>query len=211
VANGDCSDPSASTCNTTTQTCVPCVNNADCAGIVADGVTLGVCDAGQCVECTSTSFASCPGVCDSAARRCTNVAQGTAASCQPCIADAQCAGGGLCVTQTFGAQGVGEFCFPGGASGCATNPFVQSQSATSIDGATGTICGLAETTCVALNQFLGVGTPCASAVDCGVPGVNDGQCATRNAQLLCSVPCAGGNTSCPGASTCSIVAPLACQ
>jgi hypothetical protein len=210
ISDANCPTPEASRCNLPTQACAPCIDNAHCAGVVNGGTELGVCDAGLCVQCTGTDFASCSvgaaqRLCNSLQRTCTNVVPATADLCETCLADAHCQTNQLCVQQTFAGQDVGFFCFPrdvGGICPGTQRPFVDFlPQSISIDVVAGDICGLAVTTCPARGDFR-AGEECAADSDCGVPGLNDGACENAGGQA-CTVPCAGNVINCPVGALCS--------
>jgi hypothetical protein len=160
LSDTHCPAPDASRC-TSAQACAPCSTNAHCAHIAGKGV----CDGGECVECTGTDYAACgtmdatPLVCDSLARECTDRKEGSATPCAACLSDAQCVAGTLCVPMTFGAgnAAVGSFCLwrrdaSGGSapSGDCLNvrPYIAAESGwTSLDGASDVVCKPARTTC----------------------------------------------------------------
>ena len=213
----DCTSPTASVCNA--GTCSPCATNNDCLHI--DG--KGVCDtnfvesdagteSGTCVQCTGNDYAACSfgdagpaQVCDSLRRTCTDIDEHSATACEPCVSDAQCESGKLCVEEKFNNVSVGYFCFFN--QGSATNGVTQSCASlapyvqyfngdVSIDGKNANICGLAASTCTAMNLYRKQtcapnGTPDDSL--CGVaPGV-DSKClpwaSGSSASYYCSVAC----------------------
>lgn len=211
LADADCSDPAASRCDTTENVCVPCAGHSDCDHL--DG--LGICDdssdPAECVECTGIEFGVCGGtVCDSLARTCSEHVPDSAGPCEPCVSDAHCQTGQVCVETTFddgtGTEvEVGAFCLwreefdvGGGPEGNCLNvqPYVRSSEETSIDGTTATVCSPAYTTCRALEDFR---EPCDGADDesCGVDDLGDGECVdTGGGVFRCNVPCESGD-DCP--------------
>lgn len=211
TANTDCPDAAASAC--VTNVCTPCSTNDDCTHIGG----AGVCDAGTCVECTGTDYAACGGnVCDSRLKTCTGFAPGSGNLCGECVSDAQCRDGQLCIPMMFdkadgtGPAEVGTFCLWEQASvganapngDCFTvRPYVRATASTSLDGVASTFCGLAVSTCPALEHYR---TDCATAgMDdlCGAPGFNDGYCVAAGALTTkCTVACGGDDDCRPGFS-----------
>ncbi len=207
-------DPQAAFCDA--GSCIPCQSNDECARLT--GTT--VCDvaAGECVECTGTDYASCgvneddePLVCNSATRTCTTEVEHGSGTCKPCVADAQCPLGQLCVLQTFNDEEVGYFCLwkegeteYGAPAECFANgrPYVdQLVDAESIDGEVATICGLRTSTCPALNDFSSKncateGTPDDSS--CGIDAPNDAKCVqVSGSSYRCTIRCLS-TEDCPG-------------
>lgn len=203
--------------------CVPCGQNADCAHIPGKNV----CDRGQCVECTGTDYETCGTdgatgarrVCDSRARECSDSATvASADSCQPCVSDAQCQVGQLCLMQQFGTppQDVGYFCFwkqgapaPNAPADCATEgrPYVRTLAGvTSIDGETADVCGLRASTCIARREFStkncanDAGAPDDSR--CGVDAPEDAVCTAFGAGNLCTMRCRS-DLDCPAGGGCN--------
>lgn len=155
-----CVDPTP-ICDTTSGTCVECVEDVNCSG--------AKCLDGSCVECISNSDCGNPGdatpVCQPN-HTCGPAGKATADVCEPCVADSQCQSGQLCVMQTFGVVGdvedVGYFCAwrvdapvpgPDGVCGNSTPYLEQINSVTSINGTTANVCTLGVTTCPALNDY----------------------------------------------------------
>lgn len=211
----DCGDPQASFCDA--GSCSPCQTNEDCAHL-ADTT---VCDVGtgECVECTGTDYASCgsneddePLVCNSLTRTCSEdqVEHGSN-TCEPCVSDANCPLGQMCVLQTFDGQDVGYFCHwlegdteYGAPAECFANgrPYVdQTVDAVSIDNQTADICGLRVSTCPARNDnsdkdCAPEGIPDDSI--CGFDPPNDAKCAhVSGSSYRCTMRC-NGNDDCPG-------------
>ena len=213
LASANCTSPTASLC--LAGTCSPCAANNDCSHIAGKGIcTAALADAdagaetGTCVECSGTEYAACSGdagtgrVCDSLTNTCSDELEHSAGLCQPCVSDAQCALGELCVELKVNGVSAGHFCFwkqgdaaNGAPADCTLeHPYVKIvEGAVSIDGNSATICGLRVSSCTALNQYSQ--TSCASATNsakdslCGVaPGV-DSKCQTYGTQHLCTVTC----------------------
>jgi hypothetical protein len=226
LASSDCSTAAAAKCDG--GECVKCTSNDDCAHIAGKAV----CDTGtgECVQCTGKDYASCgmdlgaPLVCDSLKRTCTTSKEHGADLCRPCVSDAQCPAGQLCMNQTFGAPAapVGYFCFwkkgdnaAGAPASCLTAKPYSSTLAnqTSIDGTKSDICSLASSTCVA-RSHLADAKDCATADaadddKCGfAPGV-DSKCTDKGGGFRCTMACASsedcpGNLACDGTSFCKL-------
>ena len=229
LEQADCKSPTASRCDLTDHTCNPCSIDADCSDI--DG--KGVCLAGTCVECTTTKATACgsekgtPLVCDSLEHTCTTKPARSAGLCQPCVADAQCALGQLCVLDTIGSgtsqKEVGYFCrwkqgdtANGAPADCPTEgrPYVKLVAdAVSVDGETAGICALAISTCPAKNEFRDKNcapTGVANDALCGVSSPNDAKCVQFGAGFRCTMTCLSQD-DCPSPSTCNTgVTPQVC-
>jgi hypothetical protein len=223
-AEADCSDPAAPRCSN--NQCSACIANGDCLRFA----TTPVCSEGNCVQCDGDDYEACGSnatgtalVCDTLTQSCSTALEHSANLCDPCITDAQCQPGQLCVQQTYddpndtpdkGEQNVGHFCFwredstqtnaPGGTCANAV-PFFATRTVTSIDGAQATVCGLRATTCTGYKHYSS--KPCASPADdatCGDPRFpSDGQCdQAATDTYLCTTPCLSELDCKPGA-TCS--------
>jgi hypothetical protein len=184
------------------------------------------------VQCTGAKFAACgvnagtPLVCDSLQHTCTTSKQHSAGLCQTCLSDAQCNAGEVCLLDKFGTPSVnvGYFCHwkqgdtaDGAPADCTAGgqPYVGVQkNATSIDGATGDICTLAVSTCVANNQFRSKN--CANPVLpddtlCGVAPPKDAKCAPFGATTYrCTMTCLSDD-DCPGTTCNTGVSPRVCN
>jgi Cys-rich repeat protein len=223
LADADCPSLAAPQCDTASNTCVACTASTACAG--RSGTEVCNTTSGACVACTAADRAACDAnVCDGATNTCTTFAAGSAGLCQPCVADAQCAAGQLCVPTTFGstAAPAGKFCLwrldamgtgaPGGA--CSrVPPYVRVQDTTSVDGVATMACGLRATTCPALNAYSSTNCMTLDAAGdarCGVEVLDDGLCrALDSATNLCTVPCAS-DIDCPGTTCNTGVTPRVC-
>jgi len=179
-----------------------------------------VCDAasGACVACTAADRTLCGlNVCDGATNTCTMFGAGSAGLCQPCVADAQCADGQLCVPTTFGSAmaPAGNFCLwrldatgTGAPSGACSRvrPYVRAQTATSVDGVSASVCGLALTTCPAINAYRATNCMTLDAAGdarCGVDGLDDGLCRMFDAAAnRCTVRCSSDD-DCRNDTTCN--------
>jgi hypothetical protein len=227
LQQSDCKDPTLSRCDA--GACEPCTIDTDCSDIAGKGV----CDAGTCVQCTGTKFTACgnnagtPLVCDSLMRTCTTSKQHSSGLCQPCVTDAQCNAGEMCVLDRFDtpSKDVGYFCHwkqgdvaDGAPADCTAGgqPYVGVQTnAVSIDGASSDICSLAVSTCVARNEFRSKDCTVAAAPDdvvCGVSPPKDAKCALFGVNTYrCTVTC-GSDDDCPSPFTCNIgVTPAVCS
>jgi len=227
LQQSDCTSATASAC--TGGTCTACTKDADCSNIAGKGV----CNAGTCVQCTGTKFAACgssmgtPLVCDSLMHTCTADKQASAGLCQPCVSDAQCTPGKMCVQEQFGtpAQSVGYFCFwkkgdtaDGAPATClpGADPYAATlMNATSIDGTKSDICSLRSSTCVARNQFSSKDCKNVALPDdslCGFAPTKDSKCAQADVGVFrCTLTC-GSNDDCPSPFTCNTGAtPAVCN
>ncbi len=222
--NAACKDATASLCDS--GKCIACGSNDDCTNIPGKHV----CDAGECVQCTGKQFADCgqtngvPLVCDSLSRTCSNYKAGFAGGpCQPCVSDAHCSEGQLCVLQKFGESGedVGYFCHwiagdteNGAPAECYSSqgrPFVETSDVVSIDGDEAQACVLRTSTCKALNEFSendckSSGTGGVSGDDslCGFDPPNDAKCdqVGSTTTYQCSVRCISSD-DCPVGVICA--------
>jgi hypothetical protein len=211
-----CTDPMAAKCDTATHSCVACDSSSQCAGLSGTEVcaTDGA-KAGQCVQCTASERDACAlsmgggmterNVCDATQRTCTDQEPGSATQCQPCVADAQCREGQLCMATTFNATPVGTFCLwkkgysgTGGPGPTCRNvrPFGHEITGTSVDGVSATVCGPAPdvTTCTAIRDYLTL-TECSGdnptgASECGAPGTDDSVCKQEWRVPTCHHRCA---------------------
>jgi|SRR6188768_1625334 len=227
LKQADCTMPTASACNA--GVCAACTQDADCSNIAGKGV----CDAGTCVQCTGKKFAACgqdggtPLVCDSLKRTCTMSKQSSAALCEPCVSDAQCDAGKMCVLDKFGAPAkeVGYFCHwkkgdtAGGApADCLTSgkPYSDTQLAvTSIDGTVSDICSLRTSTCIANNQFGAKDCTAGSAPNdaaCGFAPTEDSKCVQfpSSTTYRCTMTCLVAE-DCPGSTCKAGTSPRVCS
>jgi hypothetical protein len=229
LQQNDCGEPTASRCDTSDHTCKACSIDAHCSDISGKGVCL----AGTCVECTAAKPTACratngtPLVCDSIKHTCTTAQPHSAGLCQPCVADAECALGELCVLDTFGSganqKSVGYFCHwkqgdtaNGAPADCPTlgRPYVRvATGAVSIDAETADVCVLAVSSCPSSNDFrtkncAPSGTPDDSL--CGVSPPDDAKCVPYGAGYRCTMTCLTSD-DCRSSSTCNIgVVPPVC-
>jgi hypothetical protein len=206
LKSADCTDAKASVCSA--GACTACTADADCSNIAGKGV----CDAGTCVQCTGKKFAACgldngtPLVCDSLMRMCTPNKQHSVGLCQPCVADAQCNAGEMCVLDKFGtpSKDVGYFCHwkkgdtaNGAPSDCFASgkPYSGTQiGAVSIDGDISDLCTLRVSTCLARNQFGAKDCKVSnlpSDAMCGFSPAKDSKCAQvpSSSSYRCTMAC----------------------
>ena len=223
-ADADCTSLTAPECDLAAHTCGPCTADTACAA--RPGAT--VCGGGACVECTSADRSACgPNVCDVTAHACSALPAGATGLCQTCVSDAQCRTGQLCVPMTFDtpARPVGSYCLwrldasgAGAPNGdCfAVRPYVRAlPAATSLDGVPATVCGLAVTTCPAMNDFRTANCMTLDAAGdarCGAAGFADGVCrAAGPTTNLCTVECLS-DLDCGTGSACdTTVTPRVCR
>jgi hypothetical protein len=179
--------------------CVPCVEDADCAGADSngsspDGIDLNVCDAGICVQCTGENRIACGGnVCNSLTKQCTlDRPARTAGLCDACVSDFECAEDARCVRQGFGGMEIGLFCHPlpvGTPPSCVPHrPFVEQVQLSTVDSLNLTsVCILRRTTCPGLDAAT---EDCSEDADCGAANVEDGLCVASFAGGdACALPC----------------------
>jgi hypothetical protein len=214
-----CKSPGASLCFA--GRCSPCAVNSDCSHLAGKGVCTPKVepDAGgetsECVQCTGNDYDACSkgdagpvNICDSLNNTCSELTEHSTKECQPCVSDAQCQPGQLCVNEVFEygtpsglvKKSVGYFCFnrqdtmP--QNDCTTDPpYVKAVTATSIDGQTAFVCSLLKSTCTAMNRFrqtdcLSKTTNTADDSICGVVAGIDSKCVQYGTtQYRCTVPC----------------------
>jgi hypothetical protein len=219
--NEDCESPTASKCEG--GQCVGCGDSAECSHI--SGKTACDTSASECVECTPADEEPCNGKsCNPVSFECTGTNKGSVGTCEPCLADSECAGWGTtdpaarCVPMTFkGLPRVGGFCLKRAAQGC-TQPLTVTYSTMSLSGAASeSYCGAdqATTTCEAVLDMV-AGQECSTDPTCGCkrdaeqncinPG-EGGLCKTVGGVAnRCTIPCEVGD-QCPSVRTCTIDVP----
>lgn len=221
LENEDCEDAGAPRCDG--GECVGCTEADDCAGIA--GKPLCHVESGACVECLPGEHDTCGTgfLCHGQLRECVEAQAGSAASCQPCVADAHCQPGRHCVAPgRFGEEGY--FCLPEPNPGCAARrPFVfEMEEVATIDDATVTVCGHAFTSCAGLNDFRSAVPGCSEAGDatipgepgpgdevCGLEGTTDGtRCRAFSGEARCTYRCSSNDDclcghDCTGDQVCS--------
>jgi len=205
AAHSDCTMADKAQCSAQSSSCTACTDDTQCAHIPGKNV----CSAGACVQCTGTKAEACgsqdsvPLVCDSINKTCSTLRAGKTGPCKPCVSDAQCVPGQLCVQEIFNGNMLGFACFwKKGESGAPANcslsgrPFAKLLNTTSIDGVTADICTLRVSSCLAYNQFSAVACKGTDDMACGaVPGV-DARCALAEGDAFkCTMPC-GNNEDC---------------
>jgi hypothetical protein len=234
MADGDCGDPLNARCDD--HVCKPCTMNEQC-GHIED---KQVCDKGECVECTGTDYEGCGKdgsgdqlVCESLNRRCSITAtEHSTDACGPCVSDAQCQPGRLCMPQREDAVEIGWFCLwrkaasigisaPNGNCNPGPNPrnrpfvadFSGVNARTSIDAVTADVCDLRVSSCLAFNQFSVTScTPEADPDDallqCGHALLQDALCSETSASsgnFQCTMRCLGDDDCKPGVG-CNVAA-----
>jgi hypothetical protein len=147
--------------------CVPCVTSEHC-----EIAGLGVCDGGECVECTAAEDSACgPNPCTSA-RVCSDYGT-TQDTCEPCDTDDNCGEPDhACVPMQYdGMDRPGGYCLKGGTPPTCERPYtIALTGRTTLSGAAGlTFCGINEAlaTCEAVRALLG---------DAMCPGGTDAEC-----------------------------------
>ena len=208
AAHSDCTMADKAQCSAQSSSCTACTDDAQCAHIPGKNV----CSAGACVQCTGTKAEACGAfVCDSMSKTCSTLTAGTADLCKPCVSDAHCKPGRLCVQEIVNGKMLGFACFwkKGDAqnsapANCSPNgrPYARALNATSIDGVTADICTLSISSCLALKQFkndICNGTD--DMTTCGaVPGV-DARCVSAETGFKCTMTCIS-NEDCVGSVAC---------
>jgi hypothetical protein len=216
LQESDCTTAAASRCEA--GLCAPCSSNADCAHIAGKGV----CDAGECVQCTGTDYAACgmeagtPLVCSGATKTCTTNKQKSAGLCAACVSDAHCRAGQLCLMERYGTppMELGYRCLwrKGDTQGAApaqcssARPYVETLvDQVSIDGVEADACGLAVSTCTAVNEYRSKNCATSMVPDdsqCGVDAPSDAKCVMFDANVYrCTITCLSVD-DCPNGSAC---------
>ena len=200
ASDENCTDPAASRCDTTTNTCAPCSEAGQCqhlGGTPACDTTRG-----QCVECTAEEHDSCGDrAChtlpDALQFTCSQQLAGNAETCEPCVSDAACGTGLGCVGETFAGADTGWYCLPRAEPepDCTLRrPFIGITREASVDGEAGPYCRPRHTTCAGYLNY-GRGAPgvdddtCSSDDECGLPGVDDGYCVALGSVSMCTYEC----------------------
>jgi hypothetical protein len=228
--HGDCPDPTLPRCQR--GVCSPCNLGNHCEHI--EGRPL-CSDAGACVECTGDNYLACgtdpesgdPRVCDSLSGTCSEQTEQSAGLCQPCISDAQCQPGQLCVLQQRDDVDVGWFCLwqegagNGAPDDCAVmgRPYISRRTGTtSIDGNGGgdtVVCDLALTTCLGLNDFRQKDCAPSDTPDdslCGHPDVDDSRCVQFSpTSHRCTTRCSSDDDCLDGHGCDTAASPRVCE
>ena len=191
----DCPFEEASRCDLTSQTCEPCLEDLDCAGI--DGLPRCDAEEGLCVECLPATEAMDCGdrSCDPATRECSDIARGSRAECEACVSDSDCMEEFACVPMRFGNVPLrGGFCLQTNGTGECAQPFAfpLPDPRESLSGAAAAVyCGVNEelTSCEAVLTLV-ENVPCDDDFDCVAPG---GICRELGeAGLGCTYACSHG-------------------
>lgn len=238
----DCAGPTTTMCEATSNTCVECLMTAHCetagAARCEDGACVecenngdcthiagkGVCDGGTCVQCTVEDETPCAGKsCNPATNACTDTTIGSTGSCEACVADSECSGGGTadptarCVPMEFnGVPRPGGFCLKRTTKTCS-RPFTVTFAAQSLSGAASeSYCGVVQdsVTCEAVIDMVasascadGLDTSCGCARDGGGACLEAGQgglCRTvGGVPETCTIPC-GNSNHCIVGNTCTL-------
>ncbi len=179
LEHADCPDPSASRCEA--GACVPCAASAQCAHLSG----LGVCDGGECVECTPSEAAACGASPCRTDRTCSGYGTGTEETCERCDADDNCQGPhDYCVPMTHAGTSRGGYCLTDrdAAGGCEQPYSITLDGRTTLSGrAGGRYCGIHEelASCEAVRALLenwrctgtdGRCSPAAGEPELDVPG-----------------------------------------
>lgn len=226
LGNESCTETTASLCDANNE-CAPCVDDGDCSHLSG----TGVCDGGECVECTPANEMACgANSCNPATNRCTGTPRGTKGLCEPCLADSECIGGDQsdpeqrCVSMQFkGVPRAGGFCLRRASRGCVS-PYVTLKSVPSLSGASDeAYCSVAETItrCEAVLDFAASRTcPTGEDTACGCARDEDGSCVEAGAggacrtigtsPNRCTYPC-GAIDSCPIGKSCTGIPTSYCE
>ncbi len=227
----DCSNESASRCNTEEHTCSACQDNADCEHIEGspycnasthrcvpcdctdDAKPVCEPDSGDCVECTIATEADQCGEhsCNPATFQCTGTERGTVITCGPCVADSECASTHRCIPMHFkGTPREGGYCLQLVSEGTCTRPYTSGVVAESLSGAgEAEYCGINQdlVTCEAAHDGV-VAKGCSANTDCGAEGLDDGLCRDFGGLVgsICTYECSVA-TECSNGQICPDKAP----
>jgi len=201
--NADCKSAGASRCDG--NTCNPCENDGDCAGIMNGATALDACVSGQCVDCridavdTKVDY-GCAGstACDPTSHACTGKPKNTIDICLTCVADSECIEGHRCVPMFFNSQSLGGYCMKAAQAGCAFPYGAAAINRASVSGALAVdYCGITEglTSCEAIKGLEdGAGCAGGQSSECGGEGA---LCRTvNNVANLCTYAC-NSSATCP--------------
>jgi hypothetical protein len=225
LGNESCTAPDAPLCGERHE-CAPCASDEDCAHIS----DLGVCNSGECVECTASDETACgQNSCDPATNRCTKTRRGTLGTCVSCLADSECEGFDQsdpeqrCVPMHFqSAIRAGGVCLRPVTKGCVS-PYMVPVTRPSLSGAEReAYCGIDELTtrCEAVLDMI-ASRPCAGDdTACGCARDWAGNCLEAGSGGVCrqvgafADRCAyecGGDNQCPLGTSCSGIPRSHCQ
>ena len=175
VLNEDCPAPELAHC-TDTQECDGCTDDMHCSHLP----DTPICEDTVCVECLDED--DCGGnVCDRKYLTCTNAVPGSAGSCEPCVATAQCEADMACVQMNVDGTDTGYFCqwlqtAPNVMMNCGdVRPFGDETSKPYIEGGTADVCSLRFASCEAYDDMVKE-LPCDAGEhdDCGIVRTDDG-------------------------------------
>lgn len=194
-----CMSANASKCDE--NSCVECVEAADCAHLPGN---LRGCDDGVCVGCANDDECSDSFACDVTTKTCsTTIKVDKQEACFPCVSTSSCKDGFACIPMGFAEVAHhGNFCMPlPPAQGCR-NPFgMGTLNRESVEGVSVDVCMLDEslTTCEAILQF---NTRCTlGGGECDAAGSSCKSDASTN--LVCSYMCKGVE-DCKDGATCPV-------
>lgn len=206
TANEHCTSAGASFCNDD-NVCVPCSEATHCEHVRGEGdVSLDVCNAGTCVECTeATEAADCGGLaCDGLTGRCTTTVRNRD-TCAECDSDTQCRLPMRCIPMNYAGAPTGRsYCMRPVSEGCDVPYSVPLDDRPSASGRPADdYCGINETnvTCeavLAYGQMCGAG---GDADDCNGAGAS--RCGTLSGTLMnrCTYACTSP-IQCVGMAAC---------
>ena len=173
--DADCDREEAARCDTTTGTCMGCIEDLNCVGV--DGLERCDADEGLCVECKPASEAlDCGSTsCNPATFECTDTVRGSRDVCESCVSDSDCGTDLACVPMWFGnTPRRGGFCLRMAGPEQCTQPFAfpLPDARESLSGAApAPYCGVNEdlTSCEAVQALID-NERCDDDFDCVAPG-----------------------------------------
>lgn len=172
LSNADCTDPAAGRCVTQARTCAPCQADADCAHLA----NTPICEegSGRCVACTpDTEVARCAmNSCDEITFTCTSTRRRTLTDCEACRADSECPTNARCAWHPRLGEDELVCMYDAAKVACNTadsRPYTETYEVVTVDGETIDACGLALSSCGALDAYEGE-RPCLNDSTCGSGG-----------------------------------------
>ena len=204
-------------CDEESATCVACLGEQGCEGDAPVCLAGDTPSENRCVACTPEREQELckndedqPSSCNPATYTCTNTQLASLGDCRKCVSDSECGGERRCVPMKFGAgesstDREGGYCLEPTSATC-TPPYESIiNNRVSLSGAeAANYCGIDEavTTCEAVLQY-NDGKACSAPTECGVQGLTDSRCETRegDASATCTYTC-GLDDECPGSAKC---------
>ena len=202
LGDDDCTGADAAKCNTTTNTCEACTSNSHCDSVSG----LGVCDDGDCVQCTAADESACGTyICLPTSNTCSDeIEQNKTPPCDSCVADSQCQTDHNCVATNYMGTANGTYCLKLQSAGCE-RPFSVAITAASVSGAAEvTYCGIDQSvvSCDAVRSLQN-GMECSGgdAAECNADGA---RCETIDMiPNQCTYACTGAAVRCPTGLSCA--------